>query len=1009
MINIAIYADRIDAFLKEKEDVYKIFVRINFEIDVYLFTEHYRNEETLLKELSRWEDEMHKEALDFSSVRINWRFYKPEDREDSYYEAILSTGKNSIEWGNGYRINTQRVKGGCRENPDLYKAIKEVEEGLKPKKIPPIVSFYSYKGGMGRTTTAVAYAIDLVRNQGKRVVLIDCDLEAPGYMNFFDLSSNKRLQDGRVNGLVEFLSDVQFATRNGRKALDLNNYMLNIGDENQHDELYKSLSGLHIIPGGNLPGKATDMLDHTADYLEGLSKLNLSNAYDLVKNGLLVLLEKIVLTVDPDIVILDSRTGFNDVFGAISLYLSDCVVGFFGLSDQSYPGLKALLHEYRSRENMFDLILVNSILPIDYETVLEKERFEMFAFVREEIDSLDSTKPIPSLYPLTRIPSFELLGLGRRSVDENFITMRGGSVARENGPYSAYLNLFEAINEKIGFMGSEERFEEEGAEVDVDEHARSDKSLDNTSAIVLRNRILQNLKNVLRKHVTSFAEDGDIKEEYFFYREFMSDFFDSEKFLIQGYKGTGKTYLYRALGNKSIVRRLLEAAKEQNKRQNLHIPDECLYVNVLPAKDGLKQGKLAAVSYPFDSLTYDSIKDPRPYFTRFWQVYTWWSVIAHPDMSVVKEASQLKRYIDTPIEVESDVPTLFDELIDSDNRIFREIELDMLRADKYLSLNNKKLFILYDRLDTCINPIRWNVAVSPLVGYWRERTDKYSHIHPKIFVRTDLFRRLEGTNIQRLQHNIISIEWKIEEVFSYFFKLVLSDEEATSCFEAIAKKIRKEEHFNNVMRNIRNDKWKQISTKKPQLAPFVRIFFGEISQKNNHRDAWEYFKQELANADKDSISLRPFINMLIGSDNYSDRTAIDLALAYTENYVRAIIPDNIYASREVRINTANAYFHDLIQDQYSRGLEALRDFLNSDEGESYRFKELTEKQFNELLEKVYKRIDNPGDKGLSNLDGLRDLIFANGVMAEKISRGKFYRYASMYWYAWQLRNGELKK
>lgn len=69
------------------------------------------------------------------------------------------------------------------------------------------------------------------------------------------------------------------------------------------------------------------------DYLEGLAKINLSSVHNVVKYFDL-LFEKIKETISPDIILIDSRTGFNDIFGAAALYLSDCVVGFLALADR---------------------------------------------------------------------------------------------------------------------------------------------------------------------------------------------------------------------------------------------------------------------------------------------------------------------------------------------------------------------------------------------------------------------------------------------------------------------------------------------------------------------------------------------------------------------------------------------------------------------------------------------------------------------------------------------------
>ncbi|MBE3038434.1 MAG: hypothetical protein IMZ62_06450, partial [Chloroflexi bacterium] len=46
-------------------------------------------------------------------------------------------------------------------------------------KSPPILVFYSFKGGVGRSTALASFAIQRAR-VGDRVVVIDFDLDAPG-------------------------------------------------------------------------------------------------------------------------------------------------------------------------------------------------------------------------------------------------------------------------------------------------------------------------------------------------------------------------------------------------------------------------------------------------------------------------------------------------------------------------------------------------------------------------------------------------------------------------------------------------------------------------------------------------------------------------------------------------------------------------------------------------------------------------------------------------------------
>ena len=64
------------------------------------------------------------------------------------------------------------------------------------------VTFYSYRGGVGRTTALVNVGIDLAL-RSRKVLLVDFDLEAPGLTSFAHL----RPEDGTHPGLVEFIAE----------------------------------------------------------------------------------------------------------------------------------------------------------------------------------------------------------------------------------------------------------------------------------------------------------------------------------------------------------------------------------------------------------------------------------------------------------------------------------------------------------------------------------------------------------------------------------------------------------------------------------------------------------------------------------------------------------------------------------------------------------------------------------------------------------------------------------
>ena len=961
MIHIIDIAQKVNSFLSDKGfEKYKIFIRINFSLDVYVFTSKKISSQEL-KEMfiSSLTGANENEANDYylaniNNMRINYSVFPLSAIDDPFYQNILTGDSNdTIEFGPRYRFDS----------------LIGDKKGKKVDSDVPVVTFYSYKGGMGRTTALVSYAMDLAINKNKRVVIVDCDLEAPGYLNFFDLSEHNGLKSGKKNGVVEFISDAQFVTN--QDSLDINDYIINVGNDNANKVAYNNLSNIWLVPAGNLnESYETEGYDtyksseNRRNYLEGLSRINLANITTVV-NDFQLLFSKLKETIHPDIILLDSRTGFNDIFGTTAFLLSDYVVGFFGFSRQTQPGLMNLLNEYYGPQSHFKLSLVFSILP----TVMdEKEDSWAEAHKQEIIDMITrietEKKDLPFFHYLHRNPVLERIGTGDQSSDEAFVTM---VKSNKFGDYSA---IFEQIS-SIYFKEPDE------PEFSAD-----------MPALNLRNVVLKQLKDAL-ENVANFAEDTEIKEKQFFYRECMKQFFDPQKFLVQGYKGTGKTYLYKALGDKTISKKIRDWANPTGKQ------NDCIFINILPVSNG-EEG------FPFKNIAYSKIEEPEYYFMCFWEIHTWNSILLNPEFASIRESSSLKEYV-LPISGNESIKR-FDELIDKGIDTLVEIERDMKSINRFLVENDKTLFVLYDRLDTCINPLKWKKAVSPLISFWWDNYESFSNISPKIFIRTDLFKQIEGTNTDRLSNNIIKIEWSIGEVFGYFFKLIFSDKKASEAYWAIAEKVGiSADYIKNTKAAFKKAPGNQFrSLMNVEMAPVIQVFFGRtVKVRDSYLGSpWEYFSKELANADNSAISMRPFINTF-------DHNAVDKALGRTERYVKEIISPEIYASREVRINSTDKYFNDLAKDEFSRDLLKFKDVLMSASGEQFRYKSLTEMQFNDLITLVFSKIDD--SPVVKSSDDLISLIFANGIMSEKVTTiGKFYRFASIYHYAWGLANGELE-
>lgn len=972
MIHISDLAKRIEAFLNTKEEKqFKIYIRINFQIDVYVVTSNitaainYQNEfvESLSNDVDS-EGLPQSEFDDFYSkhkdyLKITFNIIDSEEAaDDPFYNQLFANKDNNIDWGPRYRLDS------------LLQREKTISKKQSSKKTP-VVTFYSYKGGMGRTTTMIAYAISLATNKDvtkkKRVVIVDCDLEAPGYLNFFDLSEHNGLKSGKKNGLVEFISDAQ--TTKHPEKIDINDYIINVGLDNQNSFAYNNLDNIWIVPAGNLNEGYSDLEGGSDrnDYLEGLAKINLSSVQSVVDNFTL-LFEKINDTLDPDIILIDSRTGFNDIFGTAAIYLSSCVVGFFGFSRQTQPGLMNLLKEYYKTCNNFKLQLVFSILPENTQDEWinshKKQIIEYINYIGGE------SKDFPSFQYLHRNTILETIGTGDDQSDSNFVDLvQNKKFSDYNILFERIDNLFFKVNEAIQYTSS-------------------------TPALQLRNVVLKHLKDSL-VNVSNFAEDTNIIEKQFFYRECMKELFDQKKFIIQGYKGTGKTYLYKALSDKEIALNIQKWAGVTG--TDMLSP---IFVNILPANEQ---------SLVFDNIRYSSIDEPEYYFNTFWQIYTWNSLLLRDEFQSIRNESELAQYI-KPLSgagFAKEALVRIDELINKGVKTLISIEKDIAKINFLLAEKNQRLFVLYDRLDTCINPLRWNKAVSPLINYWRNNCESFSNIAPKIFVRTDLFKQIEGTNTARLENSIINIEWSIGEVFGFFFKLIFSNKNASDAYWAIAEKVKIDSNYiKNTQKSFEKfplNQFKKLNI--AEMSPVIRVFFGNFVRVGvvNLGTPWEYFEKELANADNSAISLRPFINTM-------DSNAVDKALAKTEKYVQSVISPEIYASKSVREETTEKYFADLTQDAFSKDLLRFKEVIRTSVGEQFRYKSLTESQFEELITITFSKISISESEVVKNPEDLKRLIFANGIMAEKITKkGRYYRFAPIYWYSWGLVNSTLEK
>ena len=203
-----------------------------------------------------------------------------------------------------------------------------------------IITFYSYKGGTGRSM-ALANVAWILASHGQRVLVIDWDLEAPGLHRYF----HPFLEDPELTaspGLIDFVCEFAEAARLAKRASSAEESPTT-GDSwhAPYTSLLRytySLEGefgdgtLDFVPAGQQgPG-----------YALRVNGFDWREFYEQLGGGVLLEGLKKRLREDYDFVLIDSRTGISDTSGVCTVQMPDELVVLFTLNQQSIKGAAAV-------------------------------------------------------------------------------------------------------------------------------------------------------------------------------------------------------------------------------------------------------------------------------------------------------------------------------------------------------------------------------------------------------------------------------------------------------------------------------------------------------------------------------------------------------------------------------------------------------------------------------------------------------------------------------------------
>ncbi|HEX8744223.1 MAG TPA: SLATT domain-containing protein [Thermoleophilaceae bacterium] len=191
-----------------------------------------------------------------------------------------------------------------------------------------IVTFYSYKGGTGRTMALANTAVVYARRNGGEVLAMDWDLEAPGLHRFFDHPAwSAEERPGTVDLLYELAAHVK-RTR-GRADVPL--------DEEQTRALFDEIDLERYVVSVE-PGLSVVWAGRSEDdaYAERINGFDWDGLYRRAPFLFTVLAR--TLSARYARVLVDSRTGISDTSGVCTAVLPEKLVVVFTPNQQSLDG-----------------------------------------------------------------------------------------------------------------------------------------------------------------------------------------------------------------------------------------------------------------------------------------------------------------------------------------------------------------------------------------------------------------------------------------------------------------------------------------------------------------------------------------------------------------------------------------------------------------------------------------------------------------------------------------------
>ncbi len=412
-------------------------------------------------------------------------------------------------------ICMEETTGERKRNPfPLFKDFTYVkgEAGAEKSQLDPleipVVAFHSYKGGVGRTLTLIAIVREIINfyGRGKKVLIVDGDMEAPGLTwlgrkdNHYAISYLDVLATiGAKGNQKDIIEDISQLVKRSSLVFQ--------GDQMELEQ--------YFLPTYREEGQMLDIYSNPERIMMGESnKYIISDALAQIGNCL-----------GAAAVLVDLRAGFSEYS---SPFLFDPRVDKFLVSStslQSVSGTNLILRELKKQRENEDAVRKIFLTMVDkdkfrgkdrdeaYRLLLQKEESQEEDSMAEELQAMDSVEELKYSGELIYLGDLaqicEKLNLARETTKP----LREGNIVRD---------IFERNDERKRVAGI---------------------NYDKQQIVKFRKA----LHEICEKSVT--AEGGDISNMLATRAVLQLGNFTREipRINILGAKGSGKTYLYNQM------------------------------------------------------------------------------------------------------------------------------------------------------------------------------------------------------------------------------------------------------------------------------------------------------------------------------------------------------------------------------------------------------------------------------------------------------------------------------